>query len=80
VVGVDVVTADARELHCNSVENADLFWAARGAGPGFPAIVTRFYLLTRPATEMYKNLYVYPISEYKKVLQWVIDVSLAHPD
>lgn len=43
---------------------------------GFPAIVTRFYLLTRPAQQMYQSLYVYPISEYKKVLEWVIDVSL----
>jgi FAD/FMN-containing dehydrogenase len=95
VVGVDVVTAEGSELHASSVENADLFWAARGAGPGelhsvpydevvlmrrtgFPAIITRFYLLTRPLLEMYQSLYVFPISEYKRVLQWVIDVSYGH--
>ncbi|GKT86169.1 LOW QUALITY PROTEIN: FAD binding domain protein [Colletotrichum tofieldiae] len=33
VVAIDVVTADARELRCSETENADLFWAARGAGP-----------------------------------------------
>lgn len=34
IIGIDVVTADGRELYCNNVENSDLFWAARGAGPG----------------------------------------------
>ena len=26
---------------------------------------------------MYQSLYIYPISEYKKVLQWEIDVGAA---
>lgn len=43
---------------------------------GFPAIVTRFYLMTRPLPELYQSIYIYPISEYRKVLQWVIDVGL----
>lgn len=30
VVGIDVVTAEGREVHASSVENADLFWAAKG--------------------------------------------------
>lgn len=81
VVGIDVVTADAKELHCSSVENAELFWAARGCGPGFPAVVTRFHLLTRPLLGMYNCVYVYPVSEYKTALQWVIDTCpTADPD
>ncbi len=76
IVGIDVVTAEGEELYLSSVENEELFWAARGAGPGFPAIVTRFHLLTRPLLTMYQSLYIYPISEYKKVLQWEIDASL----
>ncbi|KAH9907509.1 FAD-binding domain-containing protein [Xylariomycetidae sp. FL2044] len=75
IVGMDVVTADAREIYVSAVENADLFWAARGAGPGFPGVVTRFHLLTRPALEMYNCIYVYPVKHYRRVLQWVIDVS-----
>ncbi|KAI0594721.1 hypothetical protein F4775DRAFT_606014 [Biscogniauxia sp. FL1348] len=73
IVGIDVVTAEAKEIHCSVVENADLFWAARGAGPGFPGIVTKFYLLTRPLPEMFNCIYVYPQSMYRTVLQWVID-------
>ncbi|KAI1496680.1 hypothetical protein F5X99DRAFT_424347 [Biscogniauxia marginata] len=75
VIGIDVVTADAKEVHCSAVENADLFWAARGAGPGFPAVVTRFHLLTRPLPELYNCVYVYPQSMYRTVLQWVVDTA-----
>lgn len=35
VIGIDVVTADGEYIHANETENADLFWAARGAGGGF---------------------------------------------
>lgn len=36
IASMDVVTADGRELRCSEAENAELFWAARGAGPGTP--------------------------------------------
>ena len=49
VVAVDVVTADGELVHADADENADLFWAARGAGPGFFGVVTRFHLRTHPA-------------------------------
>lgn len=76
MVGIDVVTADGRELHCSETEHEDLFWAARGAGPGFPAIVTRFYLKTRPAELLFQSLYFFPLESFKEALQWVIDVWL----
>lgn len=34
IVGLDAVTADGREVFCSQAENSDLFWAARGSGPG----------------------------------------------
>jgi FAD/FMN-containing dehydrogenase len=34
VKAVDVVTAEGELLHCNENQNEDLYWAARGAGPG----------------------------------------------
>ena len=76
IVGIDVVTADAKELHLSSKENSDLFWAARGSGPGFPAIVTRFYLNTRKLyTAMHRSIYVYPLSEYDHVMKWMVETS-----
>ena len=44
-----MVTADGALVRADASQNADLLWAARGAGPGFPAVVTRFYLQTYPA-------------------------------
>ncbi|CCC06650.1 hypothetical protein SMACR_00675 [Sordaria macrospora] len=75
VISMEVVTADGQHLLINNDSHPDLFWAARGAGPGFPAIVTRFYLLTRPLMEMYQSLYFYPVSLFKKVLQWEINIA-----
>ncbi|KAI1424064.1 FAD-binding domain-containing protein [Xylaria sp. FL1777] len=73
IIGIDVVTADGKELYCSNAENSDLFWAVRGAGPGFPAIVTSFHLTTRPFLQMYNTVYIYPQSMFRTVLQWVID-------
>jgi FAD/FMN-containing dehydrogenase len=49
VVAVDVVTADGSLLRADADQNSDLYWAARGAGPGFPGIVTAFHLQTYEA-------------------------------
>lgn len=48
VIGLDLVLADGHAVFANAHENADLFWAARGAGPGFFAVVTRFHLKLHP--------------------------------
>ena len=41
---MEAVTAAGEVVRCDEDENSDLFWAARGAGPGFFAIVTGFRL------------------------------------
>jgi len=48
VVAVDVVTADGELVCADATQNSDLYWAARGAGPGFPGIVVAFHLQTYP--------------------------------
>ncbi|KAK3333085.1 FAD binding domain protein [Cercophora scortea] len=75
VEAVEAVTADGEVVRCSETEKADLFWAARGAGPGFPAIATRFYLRTHPLLQLFQSLYVFPLAEFKTVLQWEIDVA-----
>ncbi|MCC9192144.1 LLM class flavin-dependent oxidoreductase [Arthrobacter sp. zg-Y916] len=37
---VDVVTADGALVHASAEENSDLFWAVRGAGANFGAVVS----------------------------------------
>ncbi|MBT4523248.1 MAG: FAD-binding oxidoreductase [Halieaceae bacterium] len=44
VIGLDVVLADGNVVHASDKENPDLYWAARGAGPGFFGVVVRYHL------------------------------------
>ncbi|KAF2684644.1 FAD binding domain protein [Lentithecium fluviatile CBS 122367] len=76
VKAIDVVTADGQQLKCNEKENEDLFWAARGAGPGFPAIITRFYLQTKPLPKhMRSSTYIFPKNHFKTALNWVKSIA-----
>jgi hypothetical protein len=76
VVAVDLVTADGDLIRADNQQNTDLFWAARGAGPGFPGVVTRFHVQTwRAPKSMRSSGYIYPISHYRKALKWILKVS-----
>jgi len=67
-----VVTADAEVVECDATQNADLFWAARGSGPGFFGVVTEFRLRTRPRFhELTQTTYVYPAEAALDVLGWL---------
>ena len=44
MLGIDVVTADGELVHASADSHPDLYWAARGSGPGFFGAVTRFHL------------------------------------
>jgi FAD/FMN-containing dehydrogenase len=75
VRAIDVVTADGELVHASDDENTDLLWAARGAGPGFFGVVTRFYLRTYPAPRaMTQANQIYPIAALDDVLAWAHEV------
>ena len=61
IVGIDVVTADGELVQADEDENSDLLWAARGAGPGFFGVVTRFRLKVYPKPKfVFRSLYRTP--------------------
>lgn len=71
VVALDIVTAEGDIVHASEHENADLYWAARGSGPGFFGIVTRFHLRVYPKPKvMGFALHSYPISMLEEVFRW----------
>ncbi|HEX2744853.1 MAG TPA: hypothetical protein VHN16_10690, partial [Streptosporangiaceae bacterium] len=75
VVGLDVVTADGQLVHADDQENADLLWAARGAGPGFPGVVTRFHLQTYEAPRaMWHDTWTFRLDDTVELLTWLHDV------
>jgi FAD/FMN-containing dehydrogenase len=76
VVGIDVVTADGEQLYCDSDNNADLYWAARGSGPGYFAVVTSFHLRLHPKPPICGScLYIYPIDVVDEVFTWARSIS-----
>jgi FAD/FMN-containing dehydrogenase len=52
LVETDIILADGEMLTCNAQQNADLFWACRGAGGGNFGIHTRFVFDTFPTGEI----------------------------
>jgi FAD/FMN-containing dehydrogenase len=74
VLGVDLVTADGEHVHASADENSDLYWAARGAGPGFPGVVTRFHLRTYPLTPMFHDTRVFRLDDLEPLLEFMHDV------
>lgn len=80
VIGIDAVLADGTLVHASETENADLFWAARGAGPGFFAAVVCFHLQLHPRPKFCGlKLQVFRIRHLEEVLAWadVIGPSVA---
>jgi FAD/FMN-containing dehydrogenase len=75
VTGLDVVTAEGKLVHADADQNADLLWAARGAGPGFPAVVTRFYLQTYQAPAvMWHDTWTFGLDDTADLLSWLHEV------
>lgn len=72
VVAIDVVTADGELVRADESRHPDLYWAARGAGPSFPGVVTRFYLATRPMPRSIAHtVQVYDVADFDEVLTWL---------
>jgi FAD/FMN-containing dehydrogenase len=77
---IDIVTATGELVHASETENAELFWAARGAGPGFFGVVTKFDLALYPRPKVFMNsAYLYPIDVLDEVVVWAraVQPSLA---
>lgn len=76
VIGLDVVTAGGEQIHCDADHHSDLYWAARGAGPGFFGVVTSFYLKLYPRPGACgTSVYVYPIELADEIYTWARNVS-----
>lgn len=68
VVGMDVVTADARLVRASSEENKDLFWGLRGGGGNFGVVTGIDYALYPVGPEIVGGLVAWPASEAPGIL------------
>lgn len=69
VVGMDVVTADARLVRASIDENADLFWGLRGGGGNFGVVTGIDYNLYPVGPEIVGGLVAWPAADASKVLE-----------
>jgi FAD/FMN-containing dehydrogenase len=75
IVAIDVVTAEGNLVRADEHNYSDLFWAARGAGPGFFGVVTKFHLHTRKLPSyVAQSVYFYPIDLFDVVMSWLLDI------
>jgi FAD/FMN-containing dehydrogenase len=71
IEALDIVNARGELIRADKDRNADLFWAARGAGPGFFGVVTRFHLKVHSLPRaMLRSELFYPVEEMEKVAAW----------
>jgi len=80
VEAIDVVTAAGELVRSDATHNSDLYWAARGAGPGFFGVITRFHLRTLPAPKaMAQSTYAYALDRFDEVARWYAEVQRELP-
>ena len=76
VEAIDVVTAAGDLVRADAENHADLFWAARGSGPGFFGVVTRFHLRLYPRPNVVANgVYLYPVDVLDEVFRWAHEIG-----
>jgi hypothetical protein len=69
---LDLVTASGELIHASDTENSDYYWAARGAGPAFFGVATRYYMkLHERPTVMKSSGFVYGLEDLDTVITWM---------
>ena len=80
VTSAEVVLADGRCVIASATENPEIFWAVRGAGPGFFGIVTAWWLDLMPAPATIETVVrVYPGAMAAEVAAWAETVMARAP-
>ncbi|MCW2982950.1 MAG: linked oxidase protein, partial [Conexibacter sp.] len=78
VAAIDVVTADGELRHATAHTDPDLFWAARGGGPGFFGVVTAYHLDLHPdPAALAASTYIYPLDALEALAGWLDEHAAA---
>ena len=73
---INEIRPNFERLYCDAEHHPDLYWAARGSGPGFFAVVTSFTLRIYPRPAVLGTcLYMYPIDVADEVFSWGRSIS-----
>jgi Protein of unknown function (DUF998) len=69
LIGVQIVLADGRLVHCDDAREGDLFWALRGAGAGNFGVVTSLVFRAVPAPDTTNFHLAWPFGNAGAVLE-----------
>ncbi len=76
VVAIDLVTPEGELITVSEENEPDLFWAARGSGPGFFSVVTRYHLRLYPRPPVIANgIATYPLGALEEVFTWAREIG-----
>jgi FAD/FMN-containing dehydrogenase len=76
VVAIDLVTPEGNLITVSEESEPDLFWAARGSGPGFFCVVTRYHLKLYPRPPVIANgIVTYPLEALEEVFAWAGEIG-----
>ncbi len=80
LLALDVVTADGKLVKATEDENSDFLWAARGSGPGFFGVATKYYLRVYPLPKaITTSMLMFPLDSLPEIIPWVEDVARKMP-
>ncbi|MEJ1965466.1 MAG: FAD-binding protein [Gammaproteobacteria bacterium] len=80
VRGVELVTASGDLVYADENHERDLFWAARGAGPGFFGVVTRYDLaLQKLPKALATRGVVFDVDAIESAGDWLAELANAVP-
>lgn len=81
VEAIEFVTAEGIQLKASAEEHPDLFWAARGCGPGMFAVATKFHLncFLLPKAIMTSSYY-YSLDDLESVVEEVTKLGWMMPE
>jgi FAD/FMN-containing dehydrogenase len=80
VRGIELVTASGELVLADATNNRELFWAARGAGPGFFGVVTRYDLaLYRLPRAIFTRAVIFDTAAIDDAGDWLDEVAAAAP-
>jgi FAD/FMN-containing dehydrogenase len=80
VVAIDLITPDGEAITVSEDNEPELFWAARGSGPGFFSVVTRYHLKLYPRPPAIANgVFTYPLDVLEEVFTWAQEAGRKVP-
>jgi FAD/FMN-containing dehydrogenase len=72
VEAIEIVDAKGDTITASAGENPEYFWAARGSGPSFFGVATRYHLKLYPLPRaMTASVYYYPYETIVDIAEWL---------